>query len=98
MPMALILSHRGLDAPHFLLGIANSEKSRLASDYRGRAGALSKPWDIKKAPGLRRGLLLIRQDRAYRLTWTLVPPPSAPARSAPSPLETTFTQSASLSL
>ena len=27
----------------------------------------------QKAPGLRRGLLLIRQDSAYRLTWTLAP-------------------------
>jgi hypothetical protein len=34
---------------------------------------------------------------AYRLTWTLVPPPGPP-RSAPLPLETTLTQSASLSL
>ncbi len=34
----------------------------------------------------------------YRLTWTLVPPTKGPAPWAPSPLETTLTQSASLSL
>ncbi len=44
------------------------------------------------------GALLIRQDPAYRLTWTLVPPAPGPLMRAPSPLETTFTQSASLSL
>src|SRR5262249_58750703 len=51
----------------------------------------------KKAPGLRRGLLLIRQDSTYRLTWRLVPPPGPPAL-APLPLETTLTHSASLPL
>src|ERR1700685_1147633 len=38
------------------------------------------------------------QDSAYRLTWTLVPPTKGPAPWAPSPVETTLTQSASLSL
>ena len=52
----------------------------------------------RSSPGLHRGLIFVRLYPAYRLTWTLVPKPSAPARSAPSPLETTFTQSASLSL
>jgi hypothetical protein len=50
----------------------------------------------KRAPGLHRGLLFIRQDSAYRLTWRLVPPPGAPLPR--SPPETTLTQSASLSL
>ena len=50
----------------------------------------------KKAPGLRRGLLLIQQGSAYRLTWRLVPPPGAPVPG--SPLETTLTQSESLPL
>ena len=35
----------------------------------------------QKAPGLRRGLMLKQQGSAYRLTWTLVPPPGAPAPS-----------------
>jgi len=48
-----------------------------------------------KAPGLGRGFML---GSAYRLTWTLVPTAAGPPRRAPSPLETTFTQSASLSL
>ncbi len=50
-------------------------------------------------PGLHnrsRGLLLMQQGSAYRLTWRLVPPPGAPVPL--SPLETTLTQSASLSL
>ena len=51
-----------------------------------------------KAPGLCRGLLLIRQGPAYRLTWRLVPPAPGPPMRAPSPLETTLTQSASLPL
>src|SRR5580765_6460299 len=38
----------------------------------------------------------MRQGPVYRLTWTLVPPPGAPVPG--SPLETTFTQSASLPL
>ncbi len=50
----------------------------------------------KKPPALSRGLLLMRQGAAYRLTWIVVPPPGAPV--PPSPLETTLTQSASLSL
>src|SRR3984957_3180816 len=37
-----------------------------------------------------------QQGSAYRLTWRLVPPPGAPVPG--SPLETTLTQSASLSL
>jgi hypothetical protein len=39
---------------------------------------------------------LKQQGSAYRLTWMLVPPPGAPLPL--SPLETTLTQSASLSL
>ena len=35
--------------------------------------------------------------RAYRLTSTLVPPAPGPAMRAPSPFETTFTHSVSLS-
>ena len=38
----------------------------------------------------------MRQGPVYRLTWTLVPPPGAPLPG--SPLETTLTQRASLSL
>src|SRR5215469_3860451 len=38
----------------------------------------------------------MQQSSAYRLTWRLVPPPGAPLPG--SPLETTLTQSASLSL
>ncbi len=53
---------------------------------------------LGKPPGLCRGLLLIRQDPAYRLTWTLVPPAPGPLMRAPSPLETTLTQSESLPL
>ena len=45
----------------------------------------------KGAPGLRRGLLLVQQGAAYRLTWRLVPPPGAPLPA--SPLETSLTQS-----
>jgi hypothetical protein len=52
----------------------------------------------QKAPSLRQGLMLKRQGSAYRLTWTLVPPAKGPAPWAPSPLETTLTQSASLPL
>src|SRR5262245_5004832 len=62
-----------------------SGSSRLTSSLRN-----------KKAPGMRRGLLFMRQCSAYRLTWRLVPPPGAPFPG--SPLETTLTQSASLSL
>src|SRR5262245_9434907 len=55
-----------------------------------------------KSPRLGPGaLLFIQQDySAYRLTWTLVPPPGPPPMGprAPLPLETTLTQSASLSL
>src|ERR1051325_6675303 len=39
----------------------------------------------------------MREGAVYRLTWTLVPPLGPPA-SAPLPLETTLTQSESLSL
>ena len=53
---------------------------------------------VGEAPGLCRGLLPIRQDPAYRLTWTLVPPAPGPLMRAPSPLETTLTHSASLPL
>jgi len=51
-----------------------------------------------KAPGLRRGSRSKQKGSAYRLTWTLVPPAPGPAPWAPSPVETTLTQSASLSL
>src|SRR4030095_10958552 len=47
------------------------------------------------------GSLLLRgRDSPYRLTWRLVPPPGPPPMGprAPLPLETTLTQSASLSL
>src|SRR3974390_1003257 len=50
----------------------------------------------KKPSALARGLMLKQQGSAYRLTWRLVPPPGAPVPL--SPLETTLTQSASLSL
>ncbi len=53
---------------------------------------------VGEAPGLCRGPLLIQQDPAYRLTWTLVPPAPGPLMRAPSPLETTLTQSESLPL
>ena len=52
----------------------------------------------QKAPSLREGALAYVAGAAYRLTWTLVPPAKGPAPWAPSPLETTFTQSESLSL
>src|SRR5215510_11376104 len=53
--------------------------------------------DTVAVPG---AFLFIRQDSAYRLTWRLVPPPGPPpiGPRAPLPLETTLTQSASLSL
>jgi hypothetical protein len=48
----------------------------------------------RKAPGLRRGLFLIKRRSAYLLTWIVPPvPPPRPGR-APPPLETSFTQSA----
>ncbi len=50
----------------------------------------------KKAPGLRRGLLFIQQGSAYRLTWTVVPPPGAPLPGSPG--ETNLTQSELLAL
>src|ERR1700683_5339010 len=53
---------------------------------------------VGEAPGQCRGPLLMRQDPAYRLTWTLVPPAPGPLMRAPSPLETTLTQSESLPL
>jgi len=59
--------------------------SRLTSSLRN-----------KKAPGLRRGLVLKQQGAAYRLTWRLVPPPGAPLPG--SPLETNLTQSELLPL
>ena len=39
--------------------------------------------NAEKVPGLRRGLSLLRQNAAYRLTWTLVAPELGPAPSAP---------------
>src|SRR5437660_12881791 len=48
-----------------------------------------------RAPGHSRGLSLMRQRPAYRLTWRVVPPPGAPVPG--SPLENSLTQSASLS-
>src|ERR1035438_6838438 len=73
----------------------------LGGPFPGRRRRFRKPiaqhcGTKQKAPGLRRGLLLIQQCSAYRLTWRLVPPPGAPLPL--SPLETTLTQSASLSL
>src|SRR5688572_29657624 len=63
-------------------------------------GILSLSFLPKEPPALSRGLLLNKQDSAYRLTWRLVPPPGPPPMGprAPLPLETTLTQSASLSL
>jgi hypothetical protein len=58
--------------------------------YAGQRGA------CPGSPGLRWGLLLMLQGSTYLLTWTLVPPPGAPLPA--SPLETTLTQSTSLSL
>src|SRR5262245_34658158 len=64
----------------------------------GLANARPGPLKKKKAPGLRPGALLaIGKVSAYRLTCRLVPLPGVAPR-APSPLETTLTHSASLSL
>ncbi len=68
--------------------------SKRLSCARVEAPVLS----VGEAPGLCRGLLLIRLDPAYRLTWTLVPPAPGPLMRAPSPLETTLTQRESLPL
>src|SRR5690606_14552370 len=58
------------------------------------------PGAQKKAPGSRPGALSLQRLETYRLTWTLDPPPGPPplGPSAPTPFETTLTQSASLSL
>src|SRR5215813_10820768 len=55
---------------------------------------------MKKSPRRKPGAYFKPQDSAYRLTWRLVPPPGPPPMGprAPLPLETTLTQSASLSL
>ena len=42
--------------------------------------------------------LSVGADPVYRLTWTLVSPAPGPLMRAPSPLETTLTQSESLPL
>jgi hypothetical protein len=52
----------------------------------------------QKPPACAGGPCSKQQGSAYRLTWTLVPPAPGPAPWAPSPVETTLTQSASLSL
>ena len=54
----------------------------------------------QKAPGLRRGLLLISQGSAYRLTWRLAPPlgPLSGPLPRTSPVETSLTQSEPLPL
>src|SRR5262249_15851254 len=50
----------------------------------------------QKSPRPAPGAFAHTEDSAYRLTWTLVPPPGAPLPG--SPLETNLTQSESLSL
>jgi hypothetical protein len=66
-----------LDARDYTwLRITENQRDKLpryGSGLRGRSFESSRA-DNKKALGLRRGLLLIRQDPAYRLTWRLVPP------------------------
>ena len=53
----------------------------------------------KKPPAVSRGLLLVQQGAAYRLTWRLAPPLAALAwLPRMSPLETSLTQSEPLSL
>jgi hypothetical protein len=69
--------------------IANSKKCRLAK--RLPCARVEPPvLSVGETPGLCRGLLLTRQDPAYRLTSTLVPPAPGPLMRAPSPLETTL--------
>jgi hypothetical protein len=65
----------------------------------GRGGGFPKALGTKKAPGLRRGLMLVQQGSAYRLAWRLAPP-LAPAAWLPrtSPEETSLTQSELLPL
>jgi hypothetical protein len=59
---------------------------------RRRFSALGKP------PACAGGSCSCDRIPAYRLTWTLVPPALGPLMRAPSPLETTLTQSESLPL
>lgn len=58
------------------------------------------PGTQQKAPGLCRGLSLMSQGSAYRLTWRLAPPPGPLAGPLPrmSPVETSLTQSEPLPL
>jgi hypothetical protein len=75
------------------------DRRRLDPSMHLVPGTIAQNYSMKqKAPGLCRGLMLKQQDSAYRLTWTLLPPAAGPAMRAPSPLETTLTQSESLSL
>ena len=72
-------------------------KAQVSSGPRKLGGHYNRvETELGWCPALRRGLLLKQQGAAYRLTWRLVPPPGAPLPL--SPLETTLTQSASLSL
>ena len=54
----------------------------------------------KRAPGHSRGLLLVQQVAAYRLTWRLAPPlgPLSGPLPRTSPVETSLTQSEPLPL
>ncbi len=97
--MALVLSHSGLQTPHFLWTIADSKKCRWAkrlSCARVEAPVLS----VGEAPGVCRGLLALRQNPAYRLTWMLAPPlgPLSGPLPRTSPLDTSLTQSEPLPL
>jgi hypothetical protein len=88
--------------------LARSERNELAGDAVAKHWISSRPQHRRtlcqtcfasvpvRSPGLRRELLLTQQCSTYRLTWMLVPPPGPPRPA--SPVETTLTQSASLSL
>ena len=85
--------------------MTSTPKLKMTRDLVAEDSAISKYHQAslkkKKAPGLGPGALLaLQQASAYRLTCRLVPPPGPPPMGppAPLPLETTLTQSASLSL
>ena len=91
---SLVVACRIADpCPRIRIAMLSLQKSIQQFDCLGpeRTDPLFRP-----LPSLRRGLMLKQQGSAYRLTWRLVPPPGAPVPL--SPLETTLTQSASLSL
>jgi hypothetical protein len=70
-----------------------SRRARTDDVQYAQDRAPDRQMTTQNAPGLRRGLLLVQQGAAYRLTWRLVPPPGAPVPA--SPVEKSLTQSES---